>query len=103
MIESPKKGREPGSGLRGSRTTGVFRAVNFELFAKPVSVPLERHTRDSVFSFLNFLEQSKSVMAIGVVCISLSAGYLYYLNIQRGSFSQNDSTKYGRQTRTKWD
>ena len=28
---------EPGSGIRSTRTTGVFRAVNFELFAAPVS------------------------------------------------------------------
>ena len=31
------KPHEPGSGIRGTRTTGVFRAVNFELFAAPVS------------------------------------------------------------------
>ena len=30
------KDPEPGSGIRSTRTTGVFRAVNFELFAKPV-------------------------------------------------------------------
>ena len=30
---------ERGRGLAGARTTGVFRAVNFELFARPVSPP----------------------------------------------------------------
>ena len=32
------KASEPGDGLREVRTTGVFRAVNFELFARPVSL-----------------------------------------------------------------
>lgn len=27
---------QPGEGIRSMRTTGVFRAVNFELYAKPV-------------------------------------------------------------------
>ena len=30
---------ERGRGLAGARTTGVFRVVNFELFARPVSPP----------------------------------------------------------------
>ncbi len=34
---SEGKPSEPGDGIRGVKTTGVFRAVNFELFAKPVS------------------------------------------------------------------
>lgn len=37
------KAPEPGDGIRGVRTTGVFRAVNFELFAKPVSCPLDHN------------------------------------------------------------
>lgn len=31
------RGTDAGSGLRSTRTTGVFRVVNFELFARPVS------------------------------------------------------------------
>lgn len=31
------KGNEPGAGIRALKTTGVFRAVNFELYARPVS------------------------------------------------------------------
>ena len=34
--EEPVKS-EPGEGLRSVATTNVFRAVNFELYAKPVS------------------------------------------------------------------
>lgn len=28
----------PGEGIRSLKTTGVFRAVNFELYAKPVRI-----------------------------------------------------------------
>ena len=35
--EEPVKS-EPGEGLRSVKTTNVFRAVNFELYAKPVSI-----------------------------------------------------------------
>ena len=35
--EEPIKS-EPGEGLRSVQTTNVFRAVNFELYAKPVSI-----------------------------------------------------------------
>ena len=30
------KSPDSGSGIRSTRTTGVFRALNFELFVKPV-------------------------------------------------------------------
>lgn len=32
--EAPKA--QPGDGIRSLRSTGLFRAVNFELYAKPV-------------------------------------------------------------------
>lgn len=35
--ELPNRDPLPGEGLRSLRTTGIFRAVNFELYAKPVS------------------------------------------------------------------
>ena len=43
---------EPGEGLRSVKTTNVFRAVNFELYAKPVSphsefLPLQCATKQS--------------------------------------------------------
>lgn len=56
MSDSGRGGKppEPGDGIRGSRTTGVFRAVNFELFAKPVRT-LKSHILH--FYFLDFLEE----------------------------------------------
>jgi hypothetical protein len=35
---SDKKAPAPGDGLRSLRATGIFRVVNFELYAKPVSI-----------------------------------------------------------------
>jgi len=37
-LMSDKKAPAPGDGLRSLRSTGVFRVVNFELYAKPVSI-----------------------------------------------------------------
>ena len=37
MASPSDKDPEPGSGIRNTRTTHAFRAINFELFAKPVS------------------------------------------------------------------
>ena len=37
MADPSGKDPEPGGGIRNTRTTHAFRAINFELFAKPVS------------------------------------------------------------------
>ena len=37
-MSADKGSPSPGDGLRSLRTTGVFRAVNFELYAKPVGI-----------------------------------------------------------------
>ena len=37
MASPSDKDPEPGSDIRNTRTTHAFRAINFELFAKPVS------------------------------------------------------------------
>ncbi len=39
-----KKDDKPGSGIRSARTTSLFRAVNFELFATPVSYINQRNS-----------------------------------------------------------
>lgn len=49
MEDKSKKLSEPGSGIRSARTTSLFRAVNFELFATPVSQQSDTHTHDHLF------------------------------------------------------
>ncbi|XP_037533460.1 small integral membrane protein 8 [Nematolebias whitei] len=55
-------------GLRGAQTTTLFRAVNPELFIKP----------------------NKTVMAFGLVTITLSVGYLGYMHAMK----ENDQQLY---------
>lgn len=40
MSDNPQKPtqHQPGDGIRSMRSTSVFRVVNFELYAKPVSM-----------------------------------------------------------------
>ncbi|XP_051510857.1 small integral membrane protein 8 [Myxocyprinus asiaticus] len=89
--------RQPGSGrgesgyrspgLRGVRTTSLFRAVNPELFIKP----------------------NKPVMVFGLVTISLCVGYLGYLHAIRENDQQlyeavdSEGERYMRRKTSRWD
>ncbi|KAJ8008917.1 hypothetical protein DPEC_G00083400 [Dallia pectoralis] len=84
--EAPKGGfRIPG--LRGAKTTTLFRAVNPELFIKP----------------------NKPVMAFGLVTITLCVGYLGYLHATKENDQQlyeaidSEGEKSMRRKTSKWD
>ncbi|XP_043925134.1 small integral membrane protein 8 [Protopterus annectens] len=74
-------------GFRGVRTTTLFRAVNPELFIKP----------------------NKTVMAIGLVTITLCVAYIGYLHATTENKKDlyeavdADGTKYMRRRTSKWD
>ncbi|CAM1317789.1 Uncharacterised protein g6841 [Pycnogonum litorale] len=75
-------------GLRDARTTGVFRAVNFELFVKP----------------------NKFVMGFGLVAITGCVAFLAYMNVQSENnkqtvyFAENeDGSQTSRLKKSKWD
>ncbi|KFV77975.1 Small integral membrane protein 8, partial [Struthio camelus australis] len=74
-------------GLRGVRTTALFRAVNPELFIKP----------------------NKPVMAFGLVGITLCVAYLGYLHAtvenKKDLYEAIDSegSRYMRRKTSKWD
>ncbi|KAL4649031.1 small integral membrane protein 8 [Arapaima gigas] len=73
-------------GLRGAKTTTLFRAVNPELFIKP----------------------NKPVMAFGLVAISLCVGYLGYLHAVKEDqelYEAIDSQgeRHMRRRTSKWD
>ncbi|POI28648.1 hypothetical protein CIB84_007602 [Bambusicola thoracicus] len=82
--ETPNE-RNPG--LRGARTTTLFRAVNPELFIKP----------------------NKPVMAFGLVAITLCVAYLGYLHAtvenKKDLYEAVDSegSRYTRRKTSKWD
>ncbi|XP_062324473.1 small integral membrane protein 8 [Osmerus eperlanus] len=74
-------------GLRGAKTTTLFRAVNPELFIKP----------------------NKPMMAFGLVTITLCVGYLGYLNAIKENDQQlyeavdSEGDRYMRRKTSKWD
>ncbi|KAK6295083.1 hypothetical protein J4Q44_G00343090 [Coregonus suidteri] len=85
--EAPKEGVFRIPGLRGAKTTTLFRAVNPELFIRP----------------------NKPVMAFGLVTITLCVGYLGYLHATKENDQQlyevidSEGEKYMRRKTSKWD
>ncbi|XP_050725109.1 small integral membrane protein 8-like [Eriocheir sinensis] len=75
-----------GDGISSIKTTGVFKAVNFELYVKP----------------------NIAVMTFGVIAIGCSTAYLAYMKSQmQGSKTYvaiaEDDTKLLIQKKSKWD
>ncbi|XP_051174072.1 small integral membrane protein 8 [Leptopilina boulardi] len=56
-MSQPAKDPAPGEGIRSLKSTPIFRAINFELYAKPNIV----------------------IMALGAVAITGCAGYIIYM------------------------
>ncbi|XP_033090436.1 small integral membrane protein 8 isoform X1 [Trachypithecus francoisi] len=85
--EPPKEKDFQSPGLRGVRTTTLFRAVNPELFIKP----------------------NKPVMAFGLVTLSLCVAYIGYLHAtqenKKDLYEAIDSEghSYMRRKTSKWD
>jgi len=85
--DAPKEKDFRTPGLRGVRTTTLFRAVNPELFIKP----------------------NKPVMAFGLLSISLCVGYLGYLHAVKDNNEQlyeaidSEGESYMRKKTSKWD
>ncbi|XP_006012695.1 small integral membrane protein 8 [Latimeria chalumnae] len=83
--EPPKEYKTPG--LRGVRTTSLFRAVNPELFIKP----------------------NKPVMAFGLVAITLCVAYIGYLHATAENKSDlyeavdSEGERHMRRKTSKWD
>uniref|UniRef100_A0A8C0RJJ5 Small integral membrane protein 8 n=1 Tax=Canis lupus familiaris TaxID=9615 RepID=A0A8C0RJJ5_CANLF len=85
--EPPKEKDFQNPGLRGVRTTTLFRAVNPELFIKP----------------------NKPVMAFGLITLSLCVAYIGYLHAtqenKKDLYEAIDSEghSYMRRRTSKWD
>jgi len=76
----------PGEGIRSLRTTSLFRAVNFELYAKPNMV----------------------IMVIGTVCFAGVLGYITYMRSKyegQGYYAavQEDGSKIYTKKKSKWN
>lgn len=84
--EKPVVDELPGSGLRSVRTTSLFRAVNFELYARP----------------------NKGVMGFGIVALTFCVGYIAYLHAQKENRElyeayKEDGTTQMQTKISKWD
>lgn len=85
--EPPKEKDFQNPGLRGVRTTTLFRAVNPELFIKP----------------------NKPVMAFGLVTLSLCVAYIGYLHATQENKMElyeaidSEGHSYMRRKTSKWD
>jgi len=84
--EPPKPAPATGDGIRSLETSGVFRTLNFELYARP----------------------NKIVMAFGLVAITGCLGYLAWMKSQhqdQGLYTAMDDKDqlYVAKKRSKWD
>jgi len=80
---------KPGDGIRNLQTSGVFRTLNFELYAKP----------------------NRFIMAVGLIGISGCIGYLAWMRATHASYAEqnmytaldeNDEMVL-RKKKSKWD
>ncbi|KAJ7341719.1 hypothetical protein JRQ81_006541 [Phrynocephalus forsythii] len=85
--EAPKDKEYRSPGLRGVKTTTLFRAVNPELFIKP----------------------NKGVMAFGLVTVTLCVAYIGYLHAQQENRKDlyeaidSDGNREMKRKTSKWD
>lgn len=83
---SDKKAPAPGDGLRSLRSTGIFRAVNFELYAKPNAV----------------------IMTLGLAAMGICVGYIAYMRMKYENMGyyaavNKDGEESFLQKKSKWD
>ncbi|XP_058826186.1 small integral membrane protein 8 [Topomyia yanbarensis] len=76
----------PGDGIRSMRSTNVFRAINFELYAKPNVV----------------------IMGLGVVAIGITFGYIAYMRSKYEGLGyytavQEDGKELFVKRKSKWE
>lgn len=98
---------QPGEGIRSMRSTGVFRAINFELYAKPVRFIIAHHLYFLDMNSLKFF-QNLVIMVIGAVCFTSALGYITYMRAKYESEGyypavQADGSEVFTKRRSKWD
>ncbi|XP_058448840.1 small integral membrane protein 8 [Malaya genurostris] len=76
----------PGDGIRSIRSSNVFRAINFELYTKPNAV----------------------IMAIGVVAIGITFGYIAYMRSKYDGLGyytavQDDGKELFLKRKSRWE
>lgn len=108
--QSEKKPQyQPGEGIRSMQSTTLFRAFNFELYAKPVR--LSESTTiifDLKDTFCASSFQNMVIMVIGGVCFASALGYVAYMRSKYESQGyypavQPDGSEVYTKRRSKWE
>ncbi|XP_053696092.1 small integral membrane protein 8 [Sabethes cyaneus] len=81
-----KSAATPGDGIRSMRSTNVFRAINFELYAKPNAI----------------------IMGIGLVAIGITFGYIAFMRAKYEGLGyytaiQEDGKEIFVKKKSKWE
>ncbi|CAH0557336.1 unnamed protein product [Brassicogethes aeneus] len=76
----------PGDGIRSLKTSRIFKAVNFELYAKP----------------------NLAIMGLGLIALATCTGYIAYMRYQheqQGYYTvvKDDGTETFLKKKSKWD
>ena len=73
----PEAGQQaPGEGIRSLKTSSLFRAVNFELYAKPVKLFVEKPFQ---IKLILLIFQNKYMIIFGIGAATFTFGYLIYM------------------------
>lgn len=105
---------KPGDGIRSMQSTPLFRAVNFELYAKPVREPnrnpnrMQRFQLTHSYSIILIVSQNIVVMAIGGIAFASAIGYMAYMRSKYESLGyyaaqQEDGSEIYARKQSKWD
>lgn len=108
-VDKPPQHR-PGEGIRSMRSTTLFRAVNFELYAKPVSLYFAQNPHDITEKSVDHfpLLQNMVIMGIGAVCFGTALAYITYMRSKyesQGYYAamQPDGTEVFTKRKSKWE
>lgn len=102
--EEPRKAA-PGEGIRSMKATYAFRAINFELYAKPSE--LKNSWKIKIIQ-MKFLFQDYIIMGIGLVSIAsvfAYIGYMRYTYDGLGYYSaiKEDGTEVFEKKKSRWE
>lgn len=103
-----EKKAAPGEGIRSMRATYAFRAINFELYAKPSKCWKMNFALIVRLNFNELTFQDVVIMGIGLVAITSVFGYIIYMRSKYeglGYYSaiKEDGTEVFEKKKSRWE
>lgn len=99
----------PGDGIRSLRSTTLFRAINFELYTKPVSIVnfIFKTYFIATLYYVALISQNKVIMALGLIAMTGATGYILYMRSKYESMGyysavESDGTESFKKKVSKW-